>query len=93
MFKTIIHTLQKRFFDGCISIQLCYEQAKLFCVIQGEVWNVAVDIRKDLITYGACVCEVICTDYKKHLWIPEFFAHGFYVLSEAAELVYKVNQF
>ena len=70
-----------------------YEQAKLVRVIQGEVWDVAVDIRKDSKTYGAWVGEVLSADNKKQLWIPEGFAHGFYVLSEAAELVYKVNQF
>ena len=70
-----------------------YEQAKLVRVIHGEVWDVAVDIRKDSKTYGAWVAEVLSADNKKQLWIPEGFAHGFYVLSEVAELVYKVNQF
>ena len=58
-----------------------YEQAKLVRVIQGEVWDVAVDIRKDSKTYGAWVGEVLSADNKKQLWIPEGFAHGFYVLS------------
>ena len=70
-----------------------YEQAKLVRVIQGAVWDVAVDIRRDSRTYGAWVAEVLSADNKKQLWIPEGFAHGFYVLSEVAELVYKVNQF
>jgi dTDP-4-dehydrorhamnose 3,5-epimerase len=70
-----------------------FEQAKLVRVIQGEVWDVAVDIRKNSKTYGAWVGEVLSADNKKQLWIPEGFAHGFYVLSEVAELVYKVNQF
>jgi len=70
-----------------------YEQAKLVRVIQGEVWDVAVDIRKNSKTYGAWVGEVLSADNKKQLWIPEGFAHGFYVLSDVAELIYKVNQF
>ena len=70
-----------------------YEQAKLVRVIQGEVWDVAVDIRKDSKTYGAWVGEVLSADNKKQLWIPEGFAHGFYVLSVVPELIYIVNQF
>lgn len=70
-----------------------FEQAKLVRVIQGEIWDVAVDIRKDSKTYGAWVSEVLSADNKKQLWIPEGFAHGFYVLSEVADLEYKVNQF
>ena len=62
-------------------------------VIQGEIWDVAVDIRKDSKTYGQWVAEVLSSWNKKQLWIPEGFAHGFYVLSDTAELVYKVNQF
>lgn len=70
-----------------------YEQAKLVRVIKGEVWDVAVDIRKKSKTYGSWVGEVLSADNKKQLWIPEGFAHGFYVLSDEAELVYKVNRF
>ena len=70
-----------------------YEQAKLVRVIQGEVWDVAVDIRDNSPTYGHWCGEVLSEKNKKQLWIPEGFAHGFYVLSETAELVYKVNQF
>ena len=69
------------------------EQAKLVRVIEGEVWDVAVDIRINSYTYGKWVAEVLSADNKKQLWIPEGFAHGFYVLSDVAELVYKVNQF
>lgn len=70
-----------------------YEQAKLVRVIHGEVWDVAVDIRRNSKTYGMWVGEVLSANNKKQLWIPEGFAHGFYVLSDVAELVYKVNQF
>jgi len=70
-----------------------YEQGKLIRVIQGEIWDVAVDIRKDSKTFGKWVGETLSATNKKQLWIPEGFAHGFYVTSEIAEVVYKVNQF
>ena len=70
-----------------------FEQAKLVRVIQGEVWDVAVDIRDNSPTYGEWCGEILSAENKKQFWIPEGFAHGFYVLSEMAELVYKVNQF
>lgn len=70
-----------------------YEQAKLVRVIHGEVWDVAVDIRQNSKTYGSWVAETLSAENKKQLWIPEGFAHGFYVLSDEAEVVYKVNQF
>lgn len=70
-----------------------YEQAKLVRVIRGEVWDVAVDIRKDSKTFGSWAAELLSADNKKQLWIPEGFAHGFYVLSPEAEVVYKTNQF
>ena len=68
-----------------------FQQAKLVRVVQGEVWDVAVDIRKESDTYGQWVAENLSAENKRQLWIPEGFAHGFYVLSETAELVYKVN--
>ena len=70
-----------------------FEQGKLVRVIQGKIWDVAVDIRKNSKTYGAWVGEVLSADNKKQLWIPEGFAHGFYVLSDEADLEYKVNQY
>ena len=70
-----------------------FEQAKLVRVIQGEVWDVAVDIRDNSSTYGQWVGDILSAENKKQFWIPEGFGHGFYVLSETAELVYKVNQF
>lgn len=69
------------------------EQAKLVRVIQGEVWDIAVDVRPHSSTHGQWVGEILSAENKKQFWIPEGFAHGFYVLSETAELVYKVNHF
>jgi len=70
-----------------------YEQAKLVRVTKGEVWDVAVDLRKKSETFGKWVGEILSESNKKQLWIPEGFAHGFYVLSDEAEFQYKVNQF
>lgn len=66
-------------------------QGKLVRVTQGEVFDVAVDIRKGSSTFGKWVAEIISADNKKQLWIPEGFAHGFLVLSETAEFLYKTT--
>lgn len=70
-----------------------FAQAKLVRVISGEIFDVAVDIRPKSKSYGQWIGEILSAKNKKQLWIPEGFAHGFYVLSKEAELVYKVNQF
>jgi len=63
-------------------------QGKLVRVTQGEVFDVAVDIRKSSATFGQWVGEILSAENKKQLWIPEGFAHGFYALSEKAVLLY-----
>lgn len=68
-------------------------QGKLVRVTQGEVFDVAVDIRKDSPTYGKWVGEVLSADNKKQLWIPEGLAHGFLVLSDTAEFLYKTTDY
>ena len=70
-----------------------FEQGKLVRVIQGEVWDVAVDIREDSPTYGQWCGEILSAENKKQLWIPAGFAHGFLVTSKEAEFVYKTTQF
>lgn len=70
-----------------------FAQGKLVRVIAGEVFDVAVDIRKESPTYGEWVSEVLSADNKKQLWIPEGFAHGFLVLSEFSEFEYKVTNY
>ena len=70
-----------------------FAQGKLVRVICGEVFDVAVDIRKDSTTYGQWVSEILSGDNKKQLWIPEGFAHGFVTLSDQAELLYKATNF
>lgn len=68
-------------------------QGKLVRVIQGEVFDVAVDLRQSSPTFGKWASEILSSDNKKQLWIPEGFAHGFLTLSDSAEFLYKVTDF
>lgn len=68
-------------------------QGKLVRVAQGGVFDVAVDIRKDSPTFGKWVAEILSAENKKQLWIPEGLAHGFLVLSETAEFLYKTTDY
>ncbi|MEE1979620.1 dTDP-4-dehydrorhamnose 3,5-epimerase [Shewanella xiamenensis] len=68
-------------------------QGKLVRVISGEVFDVAVDIRKHSPTFGKWVGEYLSAENKRQLWIPEGFAHGFYVTSDDAEFVYKCTDY
>lgn len=68
-------------------------QGKLVRVITGEVFDVAVDIRKDSATFGQWVGVYLSAQNQRQLWVPEGFAHGFYVTSEEAEFVYKCTDY
>ena len=68
-------------------------QGKLVRVTQGEVFDVAVDIRKNSPTFGKWVGEKLSANNKKQLWVPEGFAHGFLTLSDTAEFLYKVTNY
>jgi dTDP-4-dehydrorhamnose 3,5-epimerase len=68
-------------------------QGKLVRVISGEVFDVAVDLRRSAPTFGKFFGIVLSAPNKKQLWIPEGFAHGFLVLSEAAEVLYKTTDY
>ncbi|MBW5827850.1 dTDP-4-dehydrorhamnose 3,5-epimerase [Yersinia kristensenii] len=70
-----------------------YAQGKLVRCISGEVFDVAVDIRSDSDTFGMWVGINLSAENKRQLWIPEGFAHGFLVLSEMAEFVYKTTNY
>lgn len=70
-----------------------YAQGKLVRVVKGEVYDVAVDIRKSSPTFGQWVGEVLSAENKKQLWIPEGFAHGFLTLTDTAELLYKTSDY
>ena len=69
-----------------------FAQAKLVRVLEGEILDVAVDLRKKSPTYGQHVSVVLSAENKKQLMVPHGFAHGFSVLSETASVLYKVDQ-
>ena len=73
--------------------QLEFPQGKLVRAIAGEVFDVAVDIRRSSPSFGKWVGEILSADNKKQLWIPPGFAHGIYVLSDTAEVVYKCTEY
>ena len=75
-----------------LHFQKNYPQGKLVRVINGEVFDVAVDLRKGSKTYGKWVGVVLSAENKKQFYIPKGFAHGFLVLSEEAEFVYKCDE-
>jgi dTDP-4-dehydrorhamnose 3,5-epimerase len=70
-----------------------HAQGKLVRVIQGEVLDIAVDIRESSATCGQYVTEILSSDNKKQLYIPEGFAHGFLTLSQTSEYFYKTTDF
>ena len=70
-----------------------HAQGKLVRVIQGEVLDIAVDIRESSPTCGQYIAEILSSDNKKQLYIPEGFAHGFLTLSDTSEFLYKTTDF
>jgi dTDP-4-dehydrorhamnose 3,5-epimerase len=68
-------------------------QGKLVRVTQGAVFDVAVDIRKDSPTFGQWVGEILSAENKRQLWVPAGLAHGFLVLSDTAEFLYKTTEY
>jgi dTDP-4-dehydrorhamnose 3,5-epimerase len=73
--------------------QIQQPQGKLVRAISGEVFDVAVDIRKGSPTFGTWVREFLSAENKRQLWIPPGFAHGFVVLSDTAEFLYKTTDY
>lgn len=73
--------------------QIEQPQGKLVRVVAGAVFDVAVDLRKSSPTFGKWVGEVLSSENKMQMWVPEGFAHGFLVLSESAEFVYKTTAY
>jgi dTDP-4-dehydrorhamnose 3,5-epimerase len=73
--------------------QVVRPQGKLVRVVVGEVFDVAVDIRRESPTFGKWIGEKLSAENKKQLWIPEGFAHAFLVLSESAVFQYKVTDY
>jgi dTDP-4-dehydrorhamnose 3,5-epimerase len=73
--------------------QIQQAQGKLVRAVAGEVLDVAVDIRKSSPTFGQSVCVNLSAENKRMFWVPPGFAHGFVVLSESAEFLYKTTDF
>ena len=76
-----------------LHLQVKYPQGKLVRVIKGEVFDVGVDLRADSPTYGKWFGAILSDENKRQLYIPPKFAHGFLVLSDEAEFVYKCTEF
>ena len=75
----------------CAKIQ--QPQSNLMRVVQGKVFDVAVDIRQSSPTFGQWVGEILSAENRRQMWVPEGFAHGFVVLSDTAERLYKTTTF
>ncbi len=73
--------------------QIKQPQGKLVRVVLGKVFDVAVDVRESSPTFGKWVGEVLSAENKRQMWVPEGFAHGFVVLSESAEFLYKTTDY
>lgn len=73
--------------------QLEQPQGKLVRVIAGEIYDVAVDMREDSPTFGHSVGVLLSAENRHQLWVPPGFAHGFYVTSDSAEMVYKCSDY
>jgi len=73
--------------------QIKHPQGKLVCALSGTIFDVAVDLRRSSKTFGQWVGATISAENRAQIWIPPGFAHGFYVLSELAEILYKVTDY
>ncbi len=76
-----------------VHYQIKHPQGKLVRVVVGEIFDVAVDLRRNSATFGKWIGEYLTAENKKSLWIPEGFGHGFAVVSDVAEVVYKATDF
>jgi dTDP-4-dehydrorhamnose 3,5-epimerase len=87
------HSLSARGVLRGLHYQLPKPQGKLVRVVRGEVFDVSVDLRRRSPTFGRWVGEALSAANKRQLWIPEGFGHGFLVLSEEAEVLYKTTEY
>ncbi len=87
------HSLSTRDTLRGLHYQLQHAQAKLCRVVRGEVLDVAVDIRRGSPTFGRWISALLSDQNKRQIYIPRGFAHGFVVLSEEAEFLYKCSDF
>lgn len=87
------HSLSSRGILRGLHYQIRQPQGKLVRVVRGRVYDVAVDMRRSSKTFGKWVGVELSAENKLQLWVPEGFAHGFYVMSETAEFVYKCTDY
>lgn len=87
------HSLSARGVLRGLHYQIRQPQGKLVRVVRGEVFDVAVDMRRSSPTFGRWVGERLSAENKRQLWVPEGFAHGFVVLSDSAEFLYKTTDY
>jgi dTDP-4-dehydrorhamnose 3,5-epimerase len=87
------HSASARHVLRGLHYQVQRPQGKLVRVVSGEVFDVAVDMRRSSRTFGRWVGERLSAENRRMLWVPEGFAHGFLVLSEMAEVLYKTTDY
>ena len=87
------HSLSEQHVLRGLHYQIRQPQGKLVRVVAGEVFDVAVDIRKSSPTFGQWDGVILSAENKRMLWVPPGFAHGFVVLSEQAEFLYKTTDY
>ncbi len=87
------HSISKKNVIRGLHFQQYHPQGKLVRVVSGEIFDVAVDLRKDSKTYGQWVGEYLSALNKKQLWIPEGFAHGFLAMSDNVDVLYKTTEY
>ena len=87
------HSYSKKHVLRGLHYQITQPQAKLVRAVVGNIFDVAVDIRKNSPTFGKWVGYEISAENKRQIWIPSGFAHGFVVISEAAEVLYKTSYY
>ncbi len=87
------HSLSERGVLRGLHYQLPHAQGKLVRVVRGEVFDVAVDLRRRSLSFGRWAGELLSGQNRRQLWIPEGFAHGFLVLSDEAEFLYKTTEY
>ena len=87
------HSISARGVLRGLHYQVRQAQGKLVRVVAGEVFDVAVDIRRSSPTFGKWVGEVLSAQNRRMMWIPQGFAHGFLVLSDTAEFLYKTSDY
>ena len=87
------HSFSRQWTLRGMHYQIKHTQGKLVRVTAGSVFDVVVDLRKDSSTFGQWVGEILSAENHKQLWVPPGFAHGFLVLSETAEFLYKTTDY